>query len=1102
MDILAGISAFGNYINNKKEVPPPKVNSGRVKREVVNGDNMYSSKNNVQNKKSMWKIAEGRYNKARETNNTGVVPNVYNDIQNVKKERQEILAGIKKKELDRKCYIEQSKTGFEGFNSSGKRPVSYSANSDNDSMFSDDNSNCSNNSRNSMKTNNSLNLENDYMAFFKKSNLLNNNNYHEKKLKQKMDYNNDGNGEPGFYAQFDDLEFDNPSDPVSQNNIPNKKGPNANISRIEMERDLALKGNFSTFTDNTDMTYGVVDDKDFIHNNMVPFFKSGIGKGYAQDSVMQQQWNDIKQRKVDTFTGSLNNPEYRPKTERRPLFNPQVGLTNIYGMPNFTDYMAPRFTPGRERRNELVHQPIRTTPGLNLNYNEVNKQGFQDSFRVLPKTVDELRAANKPKISYGGVVIPGLKTERRAIIPNVAQYKPPTFKENDVRDLVKSFGGQYVAPSIYGNFEAPSTARQQTTRAWYAPAGHDATFHKPGSMYEQVQTTHKENFKHDAPHNVAGIEQFKNTTNTANTYNVPITKRQVSEVRSYVNPAATAWNKGVAFDMVSNIPDPTMRNTTENRDWQNPAAPTQFNKGPAFDMVSNIPDPTMRNTTEKMAQYGPMKTGWNKHVAFDMQTNIPDPTIRNTTERKTQYGPMQTGWNKGVAFDMQTNIPDPTIRNTTEKMAQYGPMQTGWNKGVAFDMQTNIPDPTIRNTTERISQYGPMQTSWQKPQAFDMQTNIPDPTIRNTTERTTQYGPMQTSWQKPTAFDMQTNIPDPTIRQTTERAAQYGPMQTSWNKGVAFDMQTNIPDPTLRNATEKMAQYGPAQTGWQKHVAFDMQTNIPDPTMRQTTEKTSQYGPAQTGWQKHVAFDMQTNIPDPTMRQTTEKTGQYGPMQTSWQKHVAFDMQTNIPDPTLRNLTEIKSYQGPAITEWKKGGYIAEQAGTIAPPTLRMMTQNKTSYGPMGPGEREKGGYQVELAGTIAPPTLRQMTEIKTEVGPAAQHEGFRTRSRGDMENALMNVGREKSMIKRDGGAPTTSNYTKTPTYEHTMVQLCEPIQINRDLYGYMGGQRPNQCIGTNYTKIGKQLPQVDQFRFDNCVFSALATNPYVNNLVNKATIY
>ena len=82
---------------------------------------------------------------------------------------------------------------------------------------------------------------------------------------------------------------------------------------------------------------------------MVPFF-SQKSIGASVDDY--EHYANITTRKMDQFTGSLNNENYRPKTERRPLFNPTVGLTNIYGNPIRTPDYDGRYVPSKERRNE------------------------------------------------------------------------------------------------------------------------------------------------------------------------------------------------------------------------------------------------------------------------------------------------------------------------------------------------------------------------------------------------------------------------------------------------------------------------------------------------------------------------------------------------------------------------------------------------------------------------------------------------------------------------------------------------------------------------------------------------------------------------------
>ena len=63
----------------------------------------------------------------------------------------------------------------------------------------------------------------------------------------------------------------------------------------------------------------------------------------------------IKQ-KLELFTGSSNNPNWRPKVERAPLFSPLIGASNLYGDPVRTDEYKARYFPGNEKRNELPFQ--------------------------------------------------------------------------------------------------------------------------------------------------------------------------------------------------------------------------------------------------------------------------------------------------------------------------------------------------------------------------------------------------------------------------------------------------------------------------------------------------------------------------------------------------------------------------------------------------------------------------------------------------------------------------------------------------------------------------------------------------------------------------
>ena len=97
--------------------------------------------------------------------------------------------------------------------------------------------------------------------FLDKSKGLIDNRKHERRFVQKEKDNNN------FLSQFDSLTVNNIGDPVSSNAVHTSGGLNSGINRMETERNLALNGGYSNFGENQNMTYGVVDNEHFTHDN-------------------------------------------------------------------------------------------------------------------------------------------------------------------------------------------------------------------------------------------------------------------------------------------------------------------------------------------------------------------------------------------------------------------------------------------------------------------------------------------------------------------------------------------------------------------------------------------------------------------------------------------------------------------------------------------------------------------------------------------------------------------------------------------------------------------------------------------------------------------
>ena len=98
----------------------------------------------------------------------------------------------------------------------------------------------------------------------------------------------------------------------------------------------------------------------------------------------------------------------------------------------------------------------------------------------------------------------------------------------------------------------------------------------------------------------------------------------------------------------------------------------------------------------------------------------------------------------------------------------------------------------------------------------------------------------------------------------------------------------------------------------------------------------------------------------------------------------------------------------------------------------------------------------------------------------------------------MLNVAKDEYTVIRDGGCPTPVNYNVGPKADFTLTKLCEPIQIDRDVYGTAIGYNPLGCVPMEHTRFPSQIPR-QNLRLDTCILDGLKTNPYVNDTQNKS---
>jgi hypothetical protein len=183
------------------------------------------------------------------------------------------------------------------------------------------------------------------------------------------------------------------------------------------------------------------------HNNMVPFF------GAKQT---QSLYSGATDGILDTYTGTGKNTFFH-KEEAGAFFKPEAATGLPWGKQVETDFEQSRQVTSLSLKNVFPIEQVRVGPGVDDGYTNLPSGGYQqDAMRdfALPKTTDELRVANKAKLTYEGEVIPGKHfiTEMGIQAP-VKKNRPDRFQVLERADgtlpYVNTTLGQQVASSIY-----------------------------------------------------------------------------------------------------------------------------------------------------------------------------------------------------------------------------------------------------------------------------------------------------------------------------------------------------------------------------------------------------------------------------------------------------------------------------------------------------------------------------------------------------------------------------------------------------------------------------------------------------------------------------
>ena len=232
------------------------------------------------------------------------------------------------------------------------------------------------------------------------------------------------------------------------------------------------------------LTGDPIDKSNFQHNNMVPYF-GGKVRGSSTD-------HNISETRLDNMQGG--GSQHFSKKEVAPLFAPQEMMQFTHGMPNNSDFFQSRMNPSNRMANIKPWEEQKVAPGLGMGYGSQGSGGFNSGMESreswLPRTVNELRVATNPKVTYGLANHEGpamSKVTNMGVLGKVEKNRPDTAYEWGPSRFFTTTGAEHAQAargieilqpqnrtdttvSYFGNAAAGADNKGTYTQGAYAPA--------------------------------------------------------------------------------------------------------------------------------------------------------------------------------------------------------------------------------------------------------------------------------------------------------------------------------------------------------------------------------------------------------------------------------------------------------------------------------------------------------------------------------------------------------------------------------------------------------------------------------------------------------
>ncbi len=567
-----------------------------------------------------------------------------------------------------------------------------------------------------------------------------------KEIYNKVDYSE--TSLPIEFNQFSSYEssFADLGDPEKSSLLPK----NLSVNNKQVPESGGFKG--------ISLTADAINPNTFTHNNMQPFFGSGV----------KQNLDEFATRGIfETFTGTNDN--YQKKKEQGLLFEPQKNVTNVYGTSNLDGYMLDRYQVSQIRSNETPVERTYVGPGLNQGYTATPSGGFQQAETldyIMPKSTNELRVKTNPKLSYYGRINSGQKIAKPGKVGTVFKNRPDTFYIQNPDRYLTTTGAvtaQAIRPCQIVKFTNRKTTTTKSHKGPAAPVNGTRI-----AVRGKYRVSDKPQYESTGPRNATlnglwnllgfgsddkerpddyGKKGLNLGSNNRTDYGAKGTNgnlkgnekgvarngQSANETkRQSIEDSKRNGNMGLST-FKSKVYDPnhkaktTVRETTEDNDHNGQLKGP--NRGKVYD-PEDVAKNTGRQTIEDNDHFGNMNQSRYAGKAYD-PNDVTRNTGRQTIEDNDHNGHIR-GPNRGKVYDPNEAVRD-TLRQDTEINTHNGNMGQGRYAGKAYDPD-DVAKDTLRQDTENNNHNGNLSGGMgvKKGKVFDPNQHLKDTTRQDT----------------------------------------------------------------------------------------------------------------------------------------------------------------------------------------------------------------------------------------------------------------------------------------------------------------------------------------------------------------------------------